>query len=123
MPADSSRITGHGVGGAEGRDGTPRVARDGAGLIRIGQGEARHAKVSAKPGPVEAAPAGDQDEDVVVRATAHDDRAQQGPHVDALERRALGGAVGTLGANHSMRNAGLGKGEKRRGAGVHERAW
>ena len=47
--------------------------------------------------PVEAAPAGHQDEDVVVVAAPDDDRAQERRELDALELGALLGAVGALG--------------------------
>ena len=95
-----------GPGRPERGDRATLVAGHLAGLVGVGQRQALDAEVGADLRPVEAAAAGHEHEDVVVLAAPDDDRPQQGPELDALELGALLGAVGALGPDDAVRDAG-----------------
>ena len=90
------RDDGPGARRPEGRDGPPLVARRDARLLLVGEREARDAEAASECGPVDLPAAGHEDEDVVVGTASHDDRSEEVPEGDALERRALLGARRTL---------------------------
>ena len=92
----ASAMTGHGLG-PERRDRAALVAGDGPRLVLVRQREPAHAEVRPKLRPVEPPAGRHQHEHVVVRAPPDDDRPQERPEGDPLERRALLGVpAGTV---------------------------
>ncbi len=87
---------------AERRDRVPDVARDALRLVRVREREPAHAEVGSQLRPVEPPARGHEHEQVVVLATAHDDRSQQRAERYALHRGALLGAVGLRGPDDPM---------------------
>ena len=88
----------------ERRDRAALVAGDRVRLRRVGERQAPDAEVGAHLRPVEATAAGHEHEQVVVLAAADDDGPQQRPERDALELRALLGAVGTVRPDDAVRD-------------------
>ena len=90
---EASAITGHAPQRPERRDRAALVARDRPRLVGVGQAQPVGAEVRAQLRPVEPPAARDQHEQVVVGRAPDEDRAQQRPELDALERRPISSAL------------------------------
>ena len=93
-------------GRPERRDRPALVAGHLSGLVGVGQRQALDPEVRPHLRPVEAATARDQHEDVVVVRSPDHDRAQEGSEVDPLQLGAFLGAVGALGPDDGVWDAG-----------------